>query len=214
MKRSTLVKQLKQFAKNETKEVIDFISRYEKAYNYKPVKKKKFKKKRLFTKASYQEYLNTPLWREIRQRVIDKKGTCCEGCGGDYIIQVHHTFYTKIIISGKSLRGLRVVCKTCHKKIHKLVDDGEMSLKKATKTILGNIKPKPKKKEHSLKIIKSSGLPATLHHSVMAINSICKDKSSEYFVEKYESRKNPDEFIHNLYFKYKNEVISFLNSLN
>jgi len=120
MKRATLIKILKQFAEPESKEIKDFILRFEVASprNKNGKKKKVYKIPKKFNKETYQTYLETPLWRGIRRRVIADRGRYCEACGSRRKIQVHHSIYERYILEGKSTVGLVVVCEPCHKKIH------------------------------------------------------------------------------------------------
>jgi len=144
MKRKNFIKLLDNFSENESKEIKDFIRRFE-ADNllYTQTKNKKNKTNNFgydipkkFTKATYQEYLETPLWKAIRKRVFGIKGKCCEGCGSLVGIQVHHSVYSQRVFRGETLNGLRVVCRLCHERIHKLKDSTSMNLKQATNSIL------------------------------------------------------------------------------
>lgn len=143
MKKKNFIRELRKFAKGESKEVLDFITRFENAKSIINRDKKKKKTNRYkiptkFTKETYQQYLETDLWRNIRKRVFDLRGKYCEGCGTDANIQVHHSVYSQRVFSGQTLNGLRVVCRGCHEKIHKVKDEQRISLRQATKYILDN----------------------------------------------------------------------------
>lgn len=209
MKRKTFISKLRRFAEGEGIFINQFIDKFEE--HLQTTKIKKGSKKR-FNKESYNEYLHSELWYSIRQRVFDKKGKKCEGCGSDWNIQVHHTKYTTPVIDGRSLNGLRVVCETCHKKIHKLVDSG-YTLKKATHEVISVSKKTNKKPTHSLRKVRSSGLPETLHHSIMSVRNNNRELSPEEVLEKYESRKHKDLFIYEIYLNKKDQVLNHLKSL-
>jgi hypothetical protein len=74
------------------------------------------------TTMDYYQYLSTPEWRSIRQRVIRRAGGVCEGCGEREATIVHHLTYQR---RGKEfLLDLIAVCRECHDLIHKKGDHG------------------------------------------------------------------------------------------
>ena len=66
--------------------------------------------------ASYADYLQSDKWQKIRTRVLRRAGYRCEVCGG-VATQVHHNLYGRKQLTGRSLKGLKAVCKSCHEKI-------------------------------------------------------------------------------------------------
>ena len=82
----------------------------------------------------YKMYLRSPLWKEIRQRKISINPECY-GCGrGDsgIILQVHHSEYTLLNLSGKSLDGLFTVCSRCHHFAEVTIDGYKRNPEEAT----------------------------------------------------------------------------------
>jgi hypothetical protein len=74
------------------------------------------------TSMDYYQYLSTPEWRAIRQRVINRAGKVCEGCGEREASIVHHMTYQR---RGREfLLDLIAVCRECHDLIHKKGDYG------------------------------------------------------------------------------------------
>ena len=63
---------------------------------------------------SYDEYLTSPLWRDIRLRKLKEDGHCY-GCGRPGCWQVHHADYSRETLLGESLIGLRTICDGCHR---------------------------------------------------------------------------------------------------
>jgi hypothetical protein len=61
---------------------------------------------------AYLDYLESDLWRSIRERVFAESRECF-ACGR-YATQVHHERYTPENLSGRSLAGLWRVCGSCH----------------------------------------------------------------------------------------------------
>lgn len=142
MKKKSFIKLLRNFAKGESKEIQDFVTRFEDAKSIitrdRKRKPKKYKIPNKFTKESYQKYLETPLWKSIKKRVFDLRGKYCEGCGTDRNIHVHHSVYSQRVLNGQSLNGLRVVCGSCHEKIHNFKTEHRVSLRQSTKYYLDN----------------------------------------------------------------------------
>lgn len=73
-------------------------------------------------KEYYNRLLEDKRWKEFRLKVMSERGNKCECCGGTDILQIHHTFY----ISGKmpweyDINDMRVLCRTCHKRIHNII---------------------------------------------------------------------------------------------
>lgn len=162
---------------------------------------------------NYQEYLASDLWQSIRQRVFEQKGKFCNYCKSTNRLQIHHLSYSANVLAGKNIVPLIVVCNECHFKISKIEKEFNINPDMSTwtyKQMIG-IEPRVKnKKVHSLKIVSRSGLPETLHHSLMACLNNWKIKSITEFIKKYENRRKADEFIYNLYLENKDLVIKFL----
>lgn len=64
---------------------------------------------------SYQQYLESDLWREIRANVL-KANSKCQVCTKDADI-VHHKSYTKMTMMGLKPSELVPLCNSCHYKI-------------------------------------------------------------------------------------------------
>lgn len=65
---------------------------------------------------SYQDYLASPLWQDIRSRVFGRdKHLCC--CCRKRATSVHHAKYTEENLTGKTLDGLTSICVPCHRAI-------------------------------------------------------------------------------------------------
>lgn len=62
---------------------------------------------------SYADYLNSPLWKKIRKRVLRRSKHRCEVCGG-VAKQVHHRSYTNQTLLGRRDDFLVAVCGDCH----------------------------------------------------------------------------------------------------
>lgn len=70
---------------------------------------------------SYYEYLRSPLWAEIRARVL-ADGPMCARCAKRKATQVHHRSYDKATLKGESLESLNAVCAKCHRQVERPSD--------------------------------------------------------------------------------------------
>lgn len=91
---------------------------------------------------SYKEYLESPLWAEIREDKLKKRNYECCCCGGR-ATQIHHSSYDKKVMAGEDDgRFLYAVCKDCHHKLE-FTDGKKNSLEEANKKLRAIIKSKP-----------------------------------------------------------------------
>ena len=65
---------------------------------------------------SHFEYLESPLWRKIRRRVIKRDGGVCALCPAK-ATEVHHHSYEYEVIIGQNDRDLIALCSACHKSV-------------------------------------------------------------------------------------------------
>lgn len=66
--------------------------------------------------AWYDQYLLSPEWRDLRERVFDRSDGRCEGCRNLNATQVHHLTYERV--GAELLFDLVAVCDECHEKAH------------------------------------------------------------------------------------------------
>lgn len=72
---------------------------------------------------SYEDYLQSPEWKDTRRRALVKSGYRCERCGSKTKLHVHHKTYEH---KGRELPGdLSVLCKRCHEAEHGLLTTAE-----------------------------------------------------------------------------------------
>ena len=70
----------------------------------------------------YEHLLKDERWKLFRLRVMSERGCSCEYCGSTETIQIHHTKYVKGRLPWEyDIKDMRVVCRTCHQKIHHLI---------------------------------------------------------------------------------------------
>lgn len=65
----------------------------------------------------YPAYLESELWKDIRERVLQAANHLCMGCGKK-AKEVHHRDYRPRILRGEDLSLLVPLCRKCHKFIH------------------------------------------------------------------------------------------------
>lgn len=65
---------------------------------------------------TWQQYLDSPLWRSIRASALSRDNHACQLCGS-VATEVHHRDYNADTILGKSPSSLMSVCRSCHKAI-------------------------------------------------------------------------------------------------
>ena len=74
----------------------------------------------LAARMPYMQFLNTPYWFAVRNRMLRLREYKCEVCSSTNYLQIHHTSYAnrgkEIIYIG----DLQVLCESCHKKIHNI----------------------------------------------------------------------------------------------
>ncbi len=69
----------------------------------------------------YRDYLDSPLWRKIRAKVLPRNEGRCAFCGAP-ATQVHHRAYTYRVLRGLKPNLLVQCCGTCHKDIEFWLD--------------------------------------------------------------------------------------------
>jgi 5-methylcytosine-specific restriction endonuclease McrA len=64
----------------------------------------------------YRAYLETDAWREVREAAIERANHCCERCGAEKRLQVHHKTYANL--GAEKPEDLEVLCADCHLEEH------------------------------------------------------------------------------------------------
>lgn len=73
---------------------------------------------------SYEEYLKSNLWKEVKRRVFREFGNNCLLCPA-HAETVHHNRYNIADLSGRNLRHVVPICHSCHRIVE---FDGETKL--------------------------------------------------------------------------------------
>ena len=64
----------------------------------------------------YDNYLNSPGWKNKRRLVLDRAQGVCEGCRDAPATDVHHMTYNNV--GNEFLWELKAICRTCHERLH------------------------------------------------------------------------------------------------
>lgn len=81
---------------------------------------------------SYRHYLNSDIWRIVREMVFRVKGRKCFLCGRE-ATQIHHNRYHVNDLIGKRLKYINPVCRDCHEEIE-FRDGKKSTLRQAAKS--------------------------------------------------------------------------------
>ena len=76
------------------------------------------KKAKRRKKMSYEKFLNTPYWVEVRKVVLQRRGCRCASCGAQDRLEVHHKTYEHRGDEMRHLELLVVLCRDCHASVH------------------------------------------------------------------------------------------------
>lgn len=66
--------------------------------------------------SSYNAYLSSELWAEIRIIIFERDNNCCKLCNLP-AYAVHHLDYSEATLRGETFDGLVSICKKCHDKV-------------------------------------------------------------------------------------------------
>lgn len=66
----------------------------------------------------YTEYLKTDHWKELRAVKLHEANDQCETCKSKSRLQVHHLTYERV--GNELLTDLKVLCESCHEKVHNI----------------------------------------------------------------------------------------------
>lgn len=63
---------------------------------------------------TYNEYLESDLWKEKREFILDQLGRICSKCGSKKNLLIHHKTYESV--ANESIHDVAVLCWRCHEK--------------------------------------------------------------------------------------------------
>jgi hypothetical protein len=85
---------------------------------------------------SYRAYLDSPLWKNIRVRVLERAQQTCERCRKNPARQVHHRAYDPTTLRGDSIDALTATCGGCHRHAERTKGHAYDRLQTANQTFL------------------------------------------------------------------------------
>lgn len=71
----------------------------------------------------YEEYLQTPEWRQKRELALERDNYCCRVCNSDERLHVHHRTYVRR--GNENLEDLTTLCEECHERYHRKTNQTE-----------------------------------------------------------------------------------------
>jgi 5-methylcytosine-specific restriction endonuclease McrA len=78
----------------------------------------KKKSRRSPPRRTYQQFLQSAYWKDVRLQVLKRDGYRCQECGRRQRLQVHHLTYRHHGKEGRYLQDLVTLCKNCHRSHH------------------------------------------------------------------------------------------------
>lgn len=69
-------------------------------------------------KMYYKKYINTPEWKLLRKKALDRDNNCCRLCSSTKKLNVHHRSYPKDGWQNDCVDNLTTLCNQCHAKFH------------------------------------------------------------------------------------------------
>ena len=64
----------------------------------------------------YQEYMRSPAWRDLREKILRRDGYTCQYCEKAKAVTVHHWRYDNVF--NEKPAELTSLCWECHKALH------------------------------------------------------------------------------------------------
>lgn len=85
---------------------------------------------------NYQEYLNSDLWKKIKDKASKRDfWKTCNTCGSKENLRIHHAKYrAENLLEGK-LNNLLPICQPCHDKIHDISREKNYTFRRAAKKL-------------------------------------------------------------------------------
>lgn len=102
----------------EYSNAVKALKKWKKANSPRKPKRKRPKVRKRTTRKKYSDYLKSDKWKKIREHIHLVRGGKCERCGETDNLQVHHKHYRNIF--NEKMKDLELLCKSCHRKEHKL----------------------------------------------------------------------------------------------
>ena len=69
-------------------------------------------------KVVYEDHIDSPEWRKVRKKVLERDGHRCTVCGKNINLHVHHLSYKHLGYEMEFMDDLTTLCRDCHGDIH------------------------------------------------------------------------------------------------
>lgn len=87
---------------------------------------------------TYSQYLQSDLWRTIRQKLrAHPEFQTCYCCGFDQFIELHHVSYVNMFEPKlhNHRTKIRALCSFCHEKVHDMAKKDNLGLRQASRRL-------------------------------------------------------------------------------
>lgn len=133
--------------------------------------------------ANYENYLRSPRWKAIRERVLKRDSRQCRLCGSPTIIAHHHS-YDEPTLLGYSIERIFSLCNACHKSVE-FDCENKRTLAEVQAVFAGRLKlaivanePKPQPKQREARKCESGPAPAKYERLMAALSKPTKPRVS------------------------------------
>ena len=103
----------------------------------------------------YEEYIHSDKWALKKKEACRIHGRNCFKCGTGKFIHIHHKTYKRLFNENVQI-DLIPLCRSCHKRLHKLQRKGDLNLWAATEKFIGGRPIKIKSKRRRIPKMKRS----------------------------------------------------------
>ena len=129
----------------------------------------------------YLDYMNSPIWKELRDTVIERDDFRCTKCGHKENLQAHHLTYARLF--DEKLEDLVTLCKLCHEEAHGVRKPGQRIYIEIAKgvLVLKGEKPSAKQVSQAKQINAKQKKRASWNHKIRAKSKRGKRKAKGYY---------------------------------
>ncbi len=75
------------------------------------------RRKKKQRRTSYENYLRSTHWKDVRRQVLMRDKHRCVDCGSRGLLQVHHLTYDRL--GNERMTDLTTLCRSCHRRLHR-----------------------------------------------------------------------------------------------
>ena len=116
----------------------------------------------------YLAYIESPIWKELRETVLERDNCRCTKCGHKNQLQAHHVTYERLF--NEEINDLVTLCKHCHEEAHGIRKPGQRVYIEIAKgvLVLKGEKPTKRQKRQAAQINSNQKRKASWNHKIRA----------------------------------------------